>query len=238
MAVDLQKEHGGGSLDCSLDGLRNNYPAYEALLSQNYGKNMRFLIILFEVFECSYFFVWFQWYLRATTTTTLTNSSHFTFMSVIRRACTHAVPRRLISRSRACSCRHRHASGDFSPSTYELVVAFYPHLQQSHPSLPLFCHLIFTHISLPIEVAEDNWQMLMKRHHNSCCLAAYANMFTYEGILSTENVPHGDASHVCCQAPASETLKHEIMFSFLLSVSFYDTVRRLWSSQAVPSINL
>lgn len=45
MAVDLQKEHGGGSLDCSLDGLRNNYPAYEALQSQNYGKNMRFLII-------------------------------------------------------------------------------------------------------------------------------------------------------------------------------------------------
>lgn len=64
----------------------------------------------------------------------------------------------------------------------------------------LFCHLIFTHISLPIEVAEDNWQMPMKRRHNSCCLAAYANMFTYEGILSTENVPRGDASHVCCQA--------------------------------------
>lgn len=106
------------------------------------------------------------------------------------------------------------ASGGWSPSTRDLVVAFYPPatpLTPFHPSLPLPCHLIFTHISLPIEPAEGSWQMPKKRSHNSCRSATYANMFTHEGILSKENLPHGNSSHVCRVAPASRSFKHEIM---------------------------
>lgn len=74
----------------------------------------------------------------------LTNSSHFTVMSVIKRECTHAVSLCVISRSSLSVCRlgpqlwsgrRCWASGSCSPSTWGLVVAFYPPL---HPLTPPF----------------------------------------------------------------------------------------------------
>lgn len=139
-------------------------------------------------------------------------------MSVIKIECTHAVPLSLISRSSVCVCslgpqlwsgRRWRASGGRSLSTWELVVAFYPP-SFSLQSLPLPCHLILTHISLPIEPAEGSWQLPRKRNHNSCRSATYANMFTHEGILSKENLPHGNSLHVCRVALVSCSFKYEI----------------------------
>lgn len=83
-------------------------------------------------------------------------------------------------------------------------------LLPSLPSLPLPCHLIFRHKSLPIEPTEGSWQMLRRRNHNSCRSVTYANMFTHEGILSKENLPHANSLHVCHVAPVSRRFKHEI----------------------------
>lgn len=53
--------------------------------------------------------------------------------------------------------------------------------------------------------------MQRKRNHNSCRSVTYANMFTHEGILSNENLPHGNALHVCHVALVSRSFEHEIM---------------------------
>lgn len=97
-----------------------------------------------------------------------------------------------------------------SPSTWELVVAFYPpsSLSPLHSSLP--SHLIFRHKSLPIEPAEGSWHMPRRRNHYSCRSVTYANMFTHEGILSKENLPHANPLHVCHVAPVSRSLMQEI----------------------------
>lgn len=52
------------------------------------------------------------------------------------------------------------------------------------PSRPLPCHLIFTHISLPIQAAEGSWEIRRRRNHNSCRLATYSKMFTHWGVQS------------------------------------------------------
>lgn len=125
------------------------------------------------------------------------------------------------------------ASGGRSLGSWELVVTFYPP-SFSHQSFPLPCHLIFTHISLPIEPAEGSWELPRKR--NSCLWATYANMFTHEGILSKENLPHGNSLHVCRVALVSCSFKYEItgqIFSPAVSVIFMtwskDDKLRGWS---------
>lgn len=151
-------------------------------------------------------------------TENLTNSSHFAIMSVIKREC---IPSFLVLLQGQAwvyvvsvpSCDQTHTGGPPGVAAQALENWLWPFtpLTPSHTSFPLPCHLIFTHISFPIEAAEGSWQMLGRRNHNSCRSATYANMFTHEGILCKENLPHANSLHVCHVAPVSHSLKHEIM---------------------------
>lgn len=79
----------------------------------------------------------------------------------------------------------------------------------SRRTLPLLCHPISTHISPPIEAAGGSWQPPRRSDHNSCRSATYANMFTHDGILSKENLPHGNSLHVCRVPLVSRSFKYE-----------------------------
>lgn len=136
----------------------------------------------------------------------LTNVALITVMSVIRRERTHAVFLSLISRSSpgvvlVPSCGQAGAVGASQGSQPKHMGTGWG-LLTPFPAPPLPRHLISSHISLPIESAEGSWQMPRKRDHNSCRSATYANMFTHEGILSKENLPHGNSLHVCHVAPS------------------------------------
>lgn len=104
-------------------------------------------------------------------TDNLTNSLHFTVMSVIKRECTHAIPLSLMSRSSLSVCRfgsqlwsrwHWRVSGAHSLSAWERTVAFYPPSTLSPlltSSLPPDLHTYIT----PNWTSRGSWKMLKRR---------------------------------------------------------------------------
>lgn len=150
-------------------------------------------------------------------TDNLANSSHFTIMSVIKKK-THTPSLQVSVQGQMCVCllspqlwsgrrwwvsggrKHLGTGCGLLPPFHPLAPPFpFPATWSSH----------IYHSQLKQQKAAG--KCLRKRNHNSCRSATYANMFTHEGILSKENLLHGNALNVCRVAPVYSSFKHEIM---------------------------
>lgn len=112
-----------------------------------------------------------------------------------------------------CSGSCGRASKGRSLRTWEPTVPFRP------PAL--LCHLIFAHISYPIEPPECSRQMPSKSH-NSYRSVTYTNMFTHEDILPCGIATVRTSLHVPGVSPVRLGFTTEIMIreGYILSPSF------------------